>query len=289
MIRSTAKAMALGAKIRAAREAAGLTQRVVCRRTGIHPGTMTRHESGERPPGEPAVAAILDAIGVTGADREEILDLARDEPATGSTWVAVSLPEQRAQLEALVQIEQLATDVVDVSPLVVPGLLQVSGYARAIMRGGAVPEHEIATRVAIRMGRRDILTRARPVRYRAFIAEHVLHQRFGDPADQAEQLAHLLAMARLPHVELRVFRLDSAWNDAMDGPFSLLTLGEGETIIQLENRVSTVFAQEKADVERFQLAVERLGAVCLSAGETVGLITRYAEERKTADEPSSVA
>ncbi|MEU6149324.1 helix-turn-helix transcriptional regulator [Actinosynnema sp. NPDC047251] len=289
MIRSTAKAMALGAKIRAAREAAGLTQRVVCQRTGIHPGTMTRHESGERPPSEEAVTAILDAIGVHGVDREEILDLARDEPATGSTWVAVSLPEQRAQLDALIQIEQLATGIVDVSPLVVPGLLQVNGYARAIMRGGAVPEPEIEPRVALRMGRRDILTRARPVRYTAYVAEHVFRQRFGDPADHAEQLAHLLKMAELPNVELRAFRLDEGWNDSMAGPFSLLTVGEGETIIQLENRVSMVFAQEKADVEGFQVAVERLAEVSMSADETAGLIARHAEERKGTGEPTSVA
>ncbi|MEU4803736.1 helix-turn-helix transcriptional regulator [Actinosynnema sp. NPDC023587] len=278
MIRSTAKATALGAKIRAAREAAGLTQRQVCQQTGIHPGTMTRHESGERPPAEEVVIAVLDAVGVHGPAREEILELARDEPANGSTWTAISLPDRRAQLEALVQFERLATDIVDVSPLVVPGLLQVNGYARAVMRGGRVPEPEIETRVAIRMGRRDVLTRARPARYTAFVADHVFRQRFGDPADHAEQLDHLLKLAALPNVELRAFGLATGWNDAMDGPFSLLTLGAGETIVQLDNRVSSVFAREKDDVDAFQEAVRRLAGVSLSAGETVELIAGLVEE-----------
>ncbi len=277
MIRSTAKAMALGAKIRAARETAGLGQRELARQADIHPGTMTRHESGERPPSEQTTALILDTLGVTGELREEILELARDEPNTGSAWVAVTLPAQRAQLEALIQIEQLATDFVDVSPLVVPGLLQVNGYARAIMHGGLVPESEIETRVTLRMGRRDILTRARPVRYTAFVAEHVFRQRFGDPSVNPEQLDHLLRMSELPNVELRAFRLDGDWHDAMDGAFSLITLGAGETIIHLENRVSSVFVQEKIDVDTFQGAVERLSEISLSAAETAELI---AKERK---------
>ncbi|WP_433274246.1 helix-turn-helix domain-containing protein [Actinosynnema sp. CS-041913] len=258
MIRSTAKAMALGAKIRAAREAAGLNQREVCRRTGIHPGTMTRHESGERPPSEEAAAAILDALGVEGPEREEILELARDEPATGSAWLAVGLPEQRVQLDALLQIEQLATEIIDVSPLVVPGLLQVSGYTRAIMRGSAVPESEIETRVAIRMGRRDILTRARPVRYTALVGNYVSRQEFGDPAVRTEQAEHLRKMSELPNVDFRVFPIDSGWHAALAGPFSLITISDGETIVHLENHASGLFIQDRETVAVFQGVVEQV-------------------------------
>ncbi|MBB5957900.1 transcriptional regulator with XRE-family HTH domain [Saccharothrix tamanrassetensis] len=258
MIRSTAKAMALGTKLRAVREAAGVGQRELARLTGIHAATMNRYESGERPPSEEATILILDTLGVVGPECDEILELVRDDPAKGSAWLAVGLPEQRVQLDALLQIEQLATEIIDVSPLVVPGLLQSSGYTRAIMRGGAVPESEIETRVAIRMGRRDVLTRSRPVRYTALMGNHVMRQQFGGPAARVEQLDHLRKMAELPNVELRIFPIDAGWHAALHGPFSLITIGGSETIVHLENHASGLFIQEKDMVAVFQEVVERV-------------------------------
>src|SRR3954467_6993509 len=124
MIRNTPKAMALGAKLRTAREAAGLSQRALAKQLRVDQSVVSRNESGERAPNQEEVAAILDATGVTGVERDEIIESARD--TSGSPWQGTDLPEQPVQLAALLDVEQMTTDYVEWSPLIIPGLLQVS-------------------------------------------------------------------------------------------------------------------------------------------------------------------
>lgn len=61
----------------------------------------------------------------------------------------------------------------------VPGLLQTPEYARAVMVSGRVPEEEIETRVATRMGRQVVLTRPQPPELVVLIDEAALRRPLG--------------------------------------------------------------------------------------------------------------
>ncbi|WP_367128350.1 helix-turn-helix domain-containing protein [Saccharothrix sp. HUAS TT1] len=278
MVRSTPKAMALGAMIKAARERVSprLSQRALEKRLGLGVGQVSRIESGERPPDPELTDTILTALGVTGPDRDRALALAQDDPGAdggGSAWLAVGIPAQRDQLDALLQIEQQSIQITEVSPLVVPGLLQVGSYTRSIMRSGGVPESSIETRVAIRMGRRDVLTRANPVRFTAFVGDQVLRQQFGGPDVMREQLEHLLKMAALPNVDLRFFDLDQHWHAGHAGAFTVLQLTNSKSVIHLEFQASGLFVEQPEQVEAFTSAVEKVTEVSASADQTSALIT----------------
>jgi len=151
---------------------------------------MLRIENGETPPGPDELVDMLEILGAAQATSEEILALAGD--TSGNAWLAVTLPEQRAQLAALLDFEQIATHITNVAPLLIPGLLQSSGYARAVMRAAGVPDDEVESRVAMRMGRRDIPMRAEPTHLLAISTTSLVHmenQRSGlflnDEADLA--------------------------------------------------------------------------------------------------------
>lgn len=279
MVRNTPKALALGARLRAVREAKEpkQSQRDVAKKLGINSSVMSRYESGERPPGPEDVAAILAVLGVNGAERDEIVDLARD--TGGTSWLAVSLPDQRAQLAALLDFEQMATRIVDVAPLLIPGLLQTASYARAIMREGEVPDDEVETRVAVRVGRRDILTRSEPTELLALVGEHALRAMIGSPRVMAEQMEHLLKMATLPNVDLRIVPVDSPWHPGSEGPFVVLS-SESTSLVHLENRRSGLFLQDDDDLSAYQEAVEKELTVALDAEQTAALIAREAERIK---------
>jgi len=279
MVRNTPKALALGARLRAVREAKEpkQSQRDVAKKLGINSSVMSRFESGERPPGPEDVAAILAVLGVNGAERDEIVDLARD--TGGTSWLAVSLPDQRAQLAALLDFEQMATRIVDVAPLLIPGLLQSASYARAIMREGDVPNDEVETRVAVRVGRRDILTRSEPTELLALVGEHALRAMIGSPLVMAEQMEHLLKMAALPNVDLRVVPVDSPWHPGLEGPFVVLS-SASTSLVHLENRRSGLFLQDDDDLAAYQEAVEKELSVALDAEQTAALIAREAERIK---------
>ncbi len=275
MVRNTTpKAMALGAKIRSVRENADLSQRAAAKMLGIGNSTMSRIENGETPPDPAELVKMLQVLGATDAETEEILELASD--TSGNAWLAVTLPEQRAQLAALLDFEQMATHITSVAPLLIPGLLQSGGYARAVMRAAGVPHDEIETRVAVRMGRRDILLRAEPTNLLAVIGESVLRRPIGGSRVLAEQLDHLIKMAGLPNVTVRVTPDDADWHPALYGPFLLLT-NSTTSLVHMENQRSGLFLNDEADLAAYTSAVEETLSVALDAEQTAALISREAE------------
>ena len=110
MVRSTPRAMALGARIRDVRTKAGLSQRGLDAKLELGVGSTTRIESGERPPDAQLTARILGALDVNGPAYDEIMALAREDAPDGPAWLAVGLPEQAAQLDALGLAEYFAME-----------------------------------------------------------------------------------------------------------------------------------------------------------------------------------
>jgi transcriptional regulator with XRE-family HTH domain len=273
---TTPKARRLGAALREARIECGLGVRELANRLGKDHSLVSRYERGHRAPKPEDVATILGILGVNGDRREEILALARG--TDDRRWLAVTLPELQQQLAALIDFEREATAIVDIAPLLIPGLLQTSAYSRAIMTRAEVPASEISTRVAVRIGRRDVLDREAPVQFTALIGEPVLRQRVGSPAVMAEQLRHLLRVAEAPNVDLRVIPGDSDWHPGLEGPFSLMDFEEESPIVHLENRRSALFLHEEDDVAAYREAVAMVLREAMSRPDSSVLIAREAEQ-----------
>ncbi|MDQ3576602.1 MAG: helix-turn-helix domain-containing protein [Actinomycetota bacterium] len=280
----TPRVRALGDALREAREAVGLGVRELGRRIGMPHSTLSRYELGQRSPSPEDVATILAAVGIDDRRREELLALAREPEKT--QWLSVGMTEQQRQLAALLNFERSAKRIVDVAPLLVPGLLQTADYARAIMSEGGVSEEEIDTRVAVRLGRRDALERKEPVSMVALIGMSVLQQDIGGPAVMLDQLRHLLRMAVLPNVEIRIIPTHSRWNPSLEGPFLLVEPMDDETsaVVHLENRRSALLMHEEVDVNAYREGVEKVLRVALTSEESLTVIKREAENQERAIE-----
>lgn len=73
--------MEFGAKLKAYRERAGMSQNALARAAGLNPATINRMEKGERSGSNPElVEKICDALGLTGADRDDLLGSAGHLP-----------------------------------------------------------------------------------------------------------------------------------------------------------------------------------------------------------------
>lgn len=204
------------------------------------------------------------------------LTRATDEPR----WLAISLPEQRQQFEALLDFEQRATVITALAPLLVPGLLQTSGYIRSIMTAGEVPDRELPRRIALRIGRRDVLTRRdpKPVRLAAFVGEAALRQLIGTREVMAEQLRHLRDAMAWPNVDLRVIPFDSGWHPALEGPCLVIDSDESEPVVHLDLRDSVLFLHEEDDVNRYRQAVEKVQRVALDPQDSAVVIAGYIKQ-----------
>jgi uncharacterized protein DUF5753 len=127
------------------------------------------------------------------------------------------------------------------------------------------------------MGRKDILTRKDPSRFIALIGEAALRQMIGGPEVVAEQLGYLLAMSDRPNIDLRIITTDTGWHPGLYGPFALLTMDGGKSVVHLENARSAVFVPDEDDVAVYQDVVLELLGVALSPEQSTGLIRSEAE------------
>ncbi|QUG99631.1 helix-turn-helix domain-containing protein [Saccharopolyspora erythraea] len=271
----TPKARALGAELRELRQSHGVSQRELARRVTISNASMSRYETGDRIPTPEDVASIVTALGEGGELREKLIEMARD--AAQPNWLSTGASTAQNVVTALMEFERTATHIVEVAPMIVPGLLQCADYARAIMAG--VPAAVRETRVAVRLGRRDILTRRRPVDFEALIAEHVLRSPIGGRDVMADQLHHLAKFAELPNVTVRVIPTASEqWSLVLEGACILFTFPKAAPIVHLENYRSSTFLYDAPAVTDYVDAVASLRRVALSPDHSMELLAECADE-----------
>ncbi|HWE91879.1 MAG TPA: helix-turn-helix transcriptional regulator [Pseudonocardiaceae bacterium] len=265
------RARVLGTALRKARMDRELGLREFAKEICRDPSLLCRWESGERAPLPTEVAQILGQLGISGRPYDEIMELANgtDDPR----WLATTLGEQRVQLNALIELERVAKTITGVAPLLIPGLLQISDYTRAIMSaGGTVPADEISTRVAARMGRREVLTRNEPVQLTALIGEAALHHQIGSRQIMADQLAFLTEMAQRSNVEVRVLPYDSGWHPGLEGPFVLIDGDTANPAIHIEVRGTGMMLHTQHDVDAYRQAADKVTESAISAEDSLVVI-----------------
>src|SRR6266700_382763 len=199
----------LAAELRRLRELTGLTGEEVSQRLGWSGSKLSRIERHRIGVKQADLRELLALYDVDEDYRGELLALARESRQKG-------LPQQAAarfpQVATYAEAEAEAESVWNWEPQVVPGLLQIPEYARAVaelwpgMFPG--PATETDRRVEARLLRQQVLTRAPPLQLSVVMDESVLRRRFGDRTVMRQQFEHLSRASELPNVEIRVFPLD---------------------------------------------------------------------------------
>ena len=271
--RNLPKALALGAELREARKAKGYTLAALGARIGRSHDQLSRIERGLLGITVEDVATVLGVLGVQGQHRDDILQLARE--AADPNWVATGVVRH---LAILTGYERAASRIVNVEPLLIPGLLQTMDYARSVMTSAGATPSEAEQRATHRMGRQNILTRARPVTFEAFIGEQALRYPPCGRAVMLDQLHALLKWARMEHVTIRALPFDGGYSPALEGPFILLEFPKGPSVVQLEHYRSATTLTEQGDVRDYQAAVDTIRQQAMSTQATERLIAKLTDE-----------
>lgn len=266
---SKAAGRELGAQLKALRNAAGLSLRDLEKLVPFSNATISLWENGHRLPSTDDLATTLDALGVTGDERERLLGLRRSaDDAPGQ--IAAGAPSIGPQLAQLIDHEQRASRIVNWAPLLIPGLLQTAEYARAIM--GDAPDAE--TRVKLRRGRQDVLTRRRaPVELLAMLDSEVLVRPVAPQVVMVDQLRHMLEMAERPNIAVQIVSSTRpGWHPGLAGPFQLIEFPTASPIVHAELHRSSLFLWEEEDVKGFTKASEIIRQAAMTPAETAGVI-----------------
>src|SRR4051812_7029585 len=260
----------LGAELRALRASAGLTSGQAARLVGWHQSKVSRIETGASGVKPADVRLLLDAYAVADAQlRELLLALAGSEESGGRHhwWHAyrgVLPPTYRD----FISLESQASAMRTLETTVVPGLLQIPEYARAVTRAAVdgLSEERLDTLVEVRLARQDVLRADPPLELNAVLDEAVLRREVGGPGVMARQLTRLVEAARLPHVRLRVLPFTAGAHIGVTGPFVIFSFPSTSDldVVVLDHLTSSLYLERKEDLEAYSEAFSTLQFHALS-------------------------
>ncbi|CAM3994835.1 helix-turn-helix transcriptional regulator [Kibdelosporangium persicum] len=172
-------------------------------------------------------------------------------------------------------VETEASHVDEFAAQIVPGLLQTDGYIRALVTTRGRTNSDQAALIRLFRQRR-LISEERPLTYTAIVDEAALLRQVGGPAVMREQLHHLIELANLPTVNLRVLTLAQGVHDALPGPFCLLSFPDPEDpeYLYVEHVTGTVHNEDEDEVREARMVFAQLQSVALDPAESVALIKR---------------
>ncbi|MFH0243628.1 helix-turn-helix domain-containing protein [Streptomyces sp. HK10] len=277
--RVTTRRRQLGAMMRKFRAQSGMTLEEAGRLVGVSKATVSRYETQEGPVRWLVVDGLCRHYGVTDAEREAAVRLAKDARQLG-WWgsIADKLPET---MNLLLTLEDEAVREDHFACLYVPGLLQTRRYTEAVQHASEMrlmPE-EIDRLVDLRMKRQAILARDKPPHLWAVLDESVIRRVVGSPEVMREQLGHLLEVSRSTSITLQVLPFSKGAHSAAMGSFVIIGGAEPSLdVVYVDIHVGSIFLEKEDELDRYRLAFDYLRAQALDMAASTELIRRVREE-----------
>lgn len=270
---STVRSRELGFRLREAMQKAHLTGKEISEKTRIAQSTISRLLSGEADVREVELATLLAVCGVFGKDRDQILNLWQGRHTPGLFWVP---GEQRWRVyreHALV-----AARVIEWSPLMVPWMLQVPDYTRAIvMASGEISREQAGEAIRLRRRLASLVDKATLVVY---LHEQSLRTPVCSGATMADQVHQLLRVSVMKSMSLRVVPGQVSGSASVSGPFSVLE-SHGYRVcpaVYQESAGAGVFFENARQVATFDGILSALSEVALDQSGSRALLRSIVTE-----------
>jgi hypothetical protein len=271
----TALRIMLGGHLRRMRETAGISRADAGWQIRSSESKVSRMELGRVGFKERDVGDLLDLYGLKDPqERDRLIDLAR--AANNPGWWSRYGDVMPSWFHNYVGLEVAAKLIRTYEVLFVPGLLQTENYARAVVQLGKshLPQEEVDQRVALRVTRQQILTRANPVKLWVIIDEAVLRRPIGGRDTMYEQIEHLRKLDRLPNVTLQVMPFSSVGYPGAGGAFSILRFPEGDLpdVVYIEHAASALYLDKIEDLDEYAAIMDALSIAAAPTADTQALL-----------------
>lgn len=271
----TVAGRSLGAELQAIRKERKLSSTKVAERLGWQQSKISKIENGKQGVTSADVASLLAIYGITGYERDRLIE-ATDGVDTPGLWEKQGGMSRDSR--TLIQLEPQATEIVNMQPLVIPGLLQTPDYIRAILSACGVSAADMEVRVAARLGRQALITRDKPPNLDFIIDEFALRRQLLPTQALVRQLRHIVETTERPNVTVRVLPLSLGGHRGLDGSFMLLDFSKGKSTVHVEHKISTFFLEEKHEIDFYREEVDKLREAALDPDESVHFIGAIAQE-----------
>ncbi|OSC61538.1 transcriptional regulator [Streptomyces sp. Alain-F2R5] len=263
----------LGAELRHAREKAGFSQEELGGRLFVSGSFIGQLESGTRRM-QPEYARMLDdVLGTEDFFRRNCAASAKSR-----------YPEHFAEAA---EAERAATAIREYASMLIPGLLQAPGYARAVCRAyqPTATDAVIDELVAARMERARLLADPTELVLWAVIDEAALRRSTGGRRVMADALRHLAGLMRDNRVIVQVLPFDAGAHPAMQGCVRLMDFVDSPSLVYLEGVGTGRVDDDPATVARYRVYYDLLMMSALPPGKSLSLIEELAQNYAHGDHP----
>ncbi|MFE2041302.1 helix-turn-helix domain-containing protein [Streptomyces sp. NPDC059477] len=259
-------------RLRELRRNADLTVTELANECGWHHAKTSRIENARTPPSPTDIRLWCRATGAA----EEIADLIAASQHAESLYrewrqrVRTGLARLQESYAELYRSTELLRVY---SPVLVPGLLQTEGYARAVLSSSA-RLHEVpddAAQAAAARVRRSQVIHEPGHRFLFVIEEAVLHYQLAGAEEMAAQLGHLLTVGALPQVSFGI--IPSATRERVLWPQETFSVWDG-TLAAVELVSAEVNITQPSEIALYLKAFEQLRSMAVYGAESRSLIVR---------------
>ncbi|MFH8471551.1 helix-turn-helix domain-containing protein [Streptomyces sp. NPDC018000] len=263
----------LGRELRKMRLAADISAEAAAGLLGVDRSRLSNIEQGIRAISEDRLRTLARACECQDqAYIEALAGMAK--PVKRGWWERYrdSLPEG---LLDIAELEANALRMRTAHSVHIPGILQTSDHALAVFRVvvPALPEHEVALRLAHRVERQQVLEGTASPEYVGVIHEAALRMQFGGRAVARAQLDHLLAVSESRHITLRVIPFEAG---AFPGAGQTVNYAEGPVpqldTVQVDSTHGPEFLYEHDQLGKYRSHLDWMERIALPPQDSRGFI-----------------
>ncbi|MFI7605358.1 helix-turn-helix domain-containing protein [Micromonospora sp. NPDC049366] len=281
MVNPTIQRRRLGLALKRARERAGKTQDEAAVVIDAAASKISRIELGQSGIKLTDLGLLLDLYGVRNDEAESLRELARAGRQRGR-WSSYrnAVPDWFRQY---LDLEGDASEIRWYQPEVIPGILQIEPYIRAM---NATAHARSATedtdrQVTVRLERQSILRDTGP-ELGFILSESALRRNIGDPDIMRSQLMHLAEVGKQANVTIQVYPFGAQTYETASFNFIILRFGEDSSsdVIYVETFTDADYLDRPDAVRAYTRLWDRLRAAALGPVESRRLILRMAGDLK---------
>jgi transcriptional regulator with XRE-family HTH domain len=266
---------ALGGRLRELRRDARLTGRQLAAEHGWHPSKISKIEGGKQTPADSDIDAWVRSCGHPELAAELIASL-RTLEGQYVEFRRMFRTGQRANQEAIAEIEGKSVSIRNFESVFVPGLLQTPEYARyrlaeALEEISAADDVDEA--VGARMQRQQGLYRAGR-RIQFVITEAVLRYRLCPPDVLAGQLDRLVALSTLTTIKFGVIPFERELPVAPVHGFYVYD----DRVVHVEHLTAELKLTQPSEIAAYVTFFDRLAEVACYGADARAVITRALAE-----------
>ncbi|MBO2448422.1 helix-turn-helix domain-containing protein [Actinomadura barringtoniae] len=268
---------ALGGRLRELRKRSGLTGATLAERLGWPHSKISKLENGRQTPSDSDVRGWCRECGTEGVrELEGLLASLHTLDARYAEWRRLLRGGARGHQDDIAAVNARTRVFLAFEPSLVPGLLQVGSYARAIFAEAianlGVP-NDIDDAVAARMSRQHILY-DQSKRFHIIVTEAALRYRLCPPEVMLAQLDRLISATALTNVRLGVIGFRAIYTRVPVHGFWILD----DRLVQVETLSAELNLAQPQEIEAYTAAFRRFAAIASYGAQARAILTGLMDE-----------